>query len=272
MAYHSTNTPQLSSSWSSVPAAVLCLERSSSPAAAKSLQSCPTLCDPIDGSPPASPIPGILQARTLEWVAISFSKNVLLPDPNPPTNRGHSTCSLCFLLKILKSYFSLTVRAGVGIGINLIGRVCMLTVKIKESLGWLTRGNTDFVLLQKILWLCEAFLICVTKRIMKRAPHQTQALLSIKRTKMTSWEAQTSLVLSNVCYALIFPESWVLFPWHFCCGFLFGSIFPGRKCYQPVLSCYLHPRFVLANITCLGASEMLLCTALMPNWKRHYSL
>ena len=41
-------------------------------AAAKSLQSCPTLCDPIDGSPPGSPIPGILQARTLEWVAISF--------------------------------------------------------------------------------------------------------------------------------------------------------------------------------------------------------
>jgi len=42
-------------------------------AAAKSLQSCPTLCDPIDSSPPGSPIPGILQARTLEWVAISFS-------------------------------------------------------------------------------------------------------------------------------------------------------------------------------------------------------
>ena len=41
--------------------------------AAKSLQSCLTLCDPIDGSPPGSPIPGILQARTLEWVAISFS-------------------------------------------------------------------------------------------------------------------------------------------------------------------------------------------------------
>jgi len=41
--------------------------------AAKSLQSCPTLCDPIDGSPPGSPIPGILQARTLEWVGISFS-------------------------------------------------------------------------------------------------------------------------------------------------------------------------------------------------------
>ena len=42
-------------------------------AATKSLQSCPTLCDPIDGSPPGSPIPGILQARTLEWVAVSFS-------------------------------------------------------------------------------------------------------------------------------------------------------------------------------------------------------
>ena len=43
-------------------------------AAAKSLQSCLTLCDPIDSSPPGSPVPGILQARTLEWVAISFSK------------------------------------------------------------------------------------------------------------------------------------------------------------------------------------------------------
>ena len=42
-------------------------------AVAKSLQSCPTLCDPIDGSPPGSPVPGILQARILEWVAISFS-------------------------------------------------------------------------------------------------------------------------------------------------------------------------------------------------------
>ena len=42
-------------------------------AAAKSLQSCPTLCNPIDGSPQGSPVPGILQARTLEWVAISFS-------------------------------------------------------------------------------------------------------------------------------------------------------------------------------------------------------
>ena len=42
-------------------------------AAAKSLQPCPTLCDPVDGSPPGSPVPGTLQARTLEWAAISFS-------------------------------------------------------------------------------------------------------------------------------------------------------------------------------------------------------
>ena len=57
-------------SWVSAPASVsLPLTFS----AAKSLQSCLTLCDPIDGSPPGSPVPGILQARTLEWVAISFS-------------------------------------------------------------------------------------------------------------------------------------------------------------------------------------------------------
>ena len=47
-------------------------------AAAKSLQLCPTLCDPIDSSSPGSPDPGILQARTLEWVAISLQANVIL--------------------------------------------------------------------------------------------------------------------------------------------------------------------------------------------------
>ena len=48
-------------------------QRVTAAAAAKLLQSCPTLCDPIDSSPPGSPVPGILQVRTLEWVAISFS-------------------------------------------------------------------------------------------------------------------------------------------------------------------------------------------------------
>ena len=64
-------------------------------AAAKSLQSCPTLCNPIDGSPSGSPVPGILQARTLEWVAISFSnarkwkvKGKLLSVSDPQQPRG----------------------------------------------------------------------------------------------------------------------------------------------------------------------------------------
>ena len=60
-------------------------------AAAKSLQSCPTLCDPTDGSPPGSPVPGILQARTLEWVAISFSNKNMTTQP-------HSFFSVQFLL------------------------------------------------------------------------------------------------------------------------------------------------------------------------------
>ena len=55
--------------WTEEPAAAA----AAAAAAAKSLQSCPTLCDPIEGSPSGSPVPGILQARTLEWVAISFS-------------------------------------------------------------------------------------------------------------------------------------------------------------------------------------------------------
>ena len=60
--------------WSGVPSpSPLLIAAAVATAAARSLQSCPTLCDPIDGSPPGSPVPGILQARTLEWVAISFS-------------------------------------------------------------------------------------------------------------------------------------------------------------------------------------------------------
>ena len=60
------------SSWNCINSSGHLLENNNT-AAAKSLQSCPTLCDPRDGSPPGSPVPGILQARTLEWVAISFS-------------------------------------------------------------------------------------------------------------------------------------------------------------------------------------------------------
>ena len=61
--------------WTGVPlpSPISLVAAAAAAAAAKSLQSCPTLCDPRDGSPPGSPVPGILQARTLEWVAISFS-------------------------------------------------------------------------------------------------------------------------------------------------------------------------------------------------------
>ena len=65
----------------------------SAAAAAKSLQSCPTLCNPINGSPPGSPVPGILQARTLEWVAISFSNawmwKVKVKSLSPDSSRPH---------------------------------------------------------------------------------------------------------------------------------------------------------------------------------------
>ena len=67
--FSSTELPETSLASSFEGGAVICAAAT----AAKSLQSCPTLCDPIDGSPRGSPVPGILQARTLEWVAISFS-------------------------------------------------------------------------------------------------------------------------------------------------------------------------------------------------------
>ena len=60
-------------SGTAVPEATCISYPAAAAAAAKSLQSCPTLCDPLDGSPPGSAVPGILQARILEWAAISFS-------------------------------------------------------------------------------------------------------------------------------------------------------------------------------------------------------
>ena len=68
MATHSS-IPAWKIPWAEKPGGL----QSAAAAAAKSLQSCPTLCSPIDGSPPGSPVPGILQARTLEWVTVSFS-------------------------------------------------------------------------------------------------------------------------------------------------------------------------------------------------------
>ena len=92
-------------------------------AAAKSLQSCLTLCDPIDGSPPGSPIPGILQARALEWVSISFSNFLQVKSESEvaqscPTLSDTMDCSLpgspthgIFQARILEWFaFSITVK------------------------------------------------------------------------------------------------------------------------------------------------------------------
>ena len=73
-------------------------------AAAKSLQLCPTLCDPVDSSQPGSPIPGILQARTLEWVAISFSKYTTGRSEN-----WHSSFRQWFLSTIRSQNILLTI-------------------------------------------------------------------------------------------------------------------------------------------------------------------
>ena len=67
----------------------------------KSLQSCPTLCDPRDGSTPGSPVPGILQARTLEWVAIAFSNAGNNTIPNLEVGKQDTHIIINFIITIL---------------------------------------------------------------------------------------------------------------------------------------------------------------------------
>ena len=96
-------------------------------AAAKSLQSCPTLCDPIDSSPPGSSVPGILQARILEWVAISFSNACMyakllqscptLCDPmnsSPPGSSIHRILQARILEWVSISFSSRDTGPGIG--------------------------------------------------------------------------------------------------------------------------------------------------------------
>ena len=81
-------------------------------AAAKSLQSCPTLCDPIDGSPPGSPVPGILQARTLEWGATAFSVKCSLGISNflqVISSLSHSIVFLYFFILIIEERFLISL-------------------------------------------------------------------------------------------------------------------------------------------------------------------
>ena len=90
----------------------------SAAAAAKSLQSCPTLCDPIDGSPPGSAIPGILQARTLEWVAIAFSTFFSNPGEKTRTGLGIEFLGWTWLM-VIKGHKNEDTSESDPLGLNL---------------------------------------------------------------------------------------------------------------------------------------------------------
>ena len=94
-------------------------ETAAAAAAAKSLQSCPTLCDPIDGSPPGSPIPGILQARTLEWVA-KLQQSAL--NMNSSSHLSQSLAA-CILLSV---WILTTIGTNVGESSHICSVVCLL--------------------------------------------------------------------------------------------------------------------------------------------------
>ena len=98
--------------------------------AAKSLQSCPTLCDPIDSSPPGSPIPGILKARTLEWVAISTLQS-------PPKLAGGSLLADHLLTKqdilLERHWADLTVRGGPRAEFFSLGRSVQAHILLEKA-------------------------------------------------------------------------------------------------------------------------------------------
>ena len=136
-------------------------QRQIAAAAAKSLQSCPTLCDPIDGSPPGSPIPGILQARTLEQVAISFSNawkwkvkvkllsRVQLSDPMDCSLPGSSVYGI-FQARVLEwgaIAFSVKDRLGQGKTRNTEKNAIEMILQEKLTLHWLSQ-NIHFTSLQ----------------------------------------------------------------------------------------------------------------------------
>ena len=100
--------------------------------AAKSLQSCPTLCDPIDGSPPGSPVPGILQARTLEWVAISFSSKSLYHPAQPQCNPTfHELRFKCFVTRLWWKNSGLQDQIAIGSNIQVFNKCLFVGGKNK---------------------------------------------------------------------------------------------------------------------------------------------
>ena len=150
-------------------------------AAAKSLQSCPTLCDPIDGSPPGSPVPGILQAVTLEWVAISFSNewkwkvkvkslSRVWPSATPWTAAFQAPPSMGFsrqecwsgvplpsllamhsLHQIYKSFFLIYLCLGDDLSVDLYFKLFLL---LQNIFGCLRIGD------HKCIGLCVGSLFC----------------------------------------------------------------------------------------------------------------
>ena len=108
-------------------------------AAAKLLQSCPTLCDPIDSSPPGSPVPGILQARTLEWIAISFYLGVEL---------GYlfdfflflEVCLYCYELSPEHCFYSVPQVLGVVFSFSFISVHILISFLISSVICWLFRS------------------------------------------------------------------------------------------------------------------------------------
>ena len=138
-------------------------------AAAKALQSCPTLCDPIDGSPPGSALPGILQARTLEWVAISFSntwkwkvkvKSLSCPtlsdpmDCSPPGSSIHGIFQARVLERVAIAFSDSTCLAGANYKWVVQAPICFHVKAWNWILGSYSASDTVF---QKVIFLKDTY-------------------------------------------------------------------------------------------------------------------
>ena len=134
-------------------------------AAAESLQSCPTLCDPIDRSPPGSPVPGILQARTLEWVAISFSLSLV--HLRSPSKDGIVVYLGCFYHKWLKTNTFQGVINHMRVEDGSLAWICL------ECLHYLSNSKKGCTL---ILYLDEKI-----KKSLRKALKKHFSLIKVKR-------------------------------------------------------------------------------------------
>ena len=114
------------------------MRRTAAAAAAKLLQSCPTLCDPIDGSPPGSPVPGILQARVLEWGAIAFSGEELTHGKDSDAGNDYS-----ILLNEVSTYLKTCSTSFPGAHTASLSTLNSIQGVLKVSCYRSTRFNID---------------------------------------------------------------------------------------------------------------------------------